>query len=99
MAVEIEKFVSAHPEDDDAPQKEKKLGFILSYPVEQVASTSGSAIKWKRFAVNDAVKFAYLYLSVGNKEFAIFIASKCSSYNNLEVAITLYEKKVQILHI
>ncbi|XP_044479267.1 probable hexokinase-like 2 protein [Mangifera indica] len=55
MAVEIEKFVSAHPEDDDAPQKEKKLGFILSYPVEQVASTSGSAIKWKRFAVNDAV--------------------------------------------
>lgn len=64
MAVEIEKLVSAHPEDDNAPAKEKKLGFILSYPVEQAASTSGSAIKWNSFAVNDAVKFAYLNFNV-----------------------------------
>ncbi|KAJ0098271.1 hypothetical protein Patl1_28431 [Pistacia atlantica] len=49
MAVEIEKLISAHPEDDNGPAKEKKLGFILSYPVEQAASTSGSCHKMEEF--------------------------------------------------
>ncbi|XP_011021821.1 PREDICTED: probable hexokinase-like 2 protein [Populus euphratica] len=58
IAVELAKFfVSEHPPDDtlDAPEREKKLGFTVSYPVDQAAAISGSAIKWKSFSANDTV--------------------------------------------
>ncbi|KAF9678180.1 hypothetical protein SADUNF_Sadunf07G0008300 [Salix dunnii] len=57
IAVELAKFVSEHPPDDtlDASEKERKLGFTVSYPVDQAAATSGSAIKWKSFSANDTV--------------------------------------------
>ncbi|KAK7263297.1 hypothetical protein RJT34_30884 [Clitoria ternatea] len=35
VATEIAKFVSAHPEIEDEPNKKKKLGFTLSYPVDE----------------------------------------------------------------
>ncbi|KAJ6989776.1 hypothetical protein D5086_014493 [Populus alba] len=60
IAVELAKFVSEHPPDDtlDAPEREKKLGFTVSYLVDQAAATSGSAIKWKSFSANDTVEKA-----------------------------------------
>ncbi|XP_027346372.1 probable hexokinase-like 2 protein [Abrus precatorius] len=37
VATEIAKFVSDHPEmEDSAPAKKKKLGFTLSYPVDEI---------------------------------------------------------------
>lgn len=58
-------FVSEHPPDDtlDAPEREKKLGFTVSYPVDQAAASSGSAIKWKSFSANDTVEFAYPFFA------------------------------------
>ncbi|XP_038719616.1 probable hexokinase-like 2 protein isoform X2 [Tripterygium wilfordii] len=61
IAVEVEKFVSANPENrDTGGAEEKKLGFTWSYPVDQAAATSGSAIKWKSFSVDDTVGKALL---------------------------------------
>ncbi|KAI5581308.1 hypothetical protein BDE02_07G008600 [Populus trichocarpa] len=62
IAVELAKFVSEHPPDDtlDAPEREKKLGFTVSYPVDQAAASSGSAIKWKSFSANDTVEKALI---------------------------------------
>lgn len=64
--MELAKFVSEHPPDDtlDAPEREKKLGFTVSYPVDQAAASSGaSAIKWKSFSANDTVEFAYPFFA------------------------------------
>ncbi|KAJ9177440.1 hypothetical protein P3X46_012661 [Hevea brasiliensis] len=61
IAVEVAKFVSAHPaDDDDATAGPKKLGVTVSYPVDQIAATSGSAIKWKCFSADDTVGKALL---------------------------------------
>jgi len=63
--VELATFVSEHPPDDtiDAPEREKKLGFTVSYLVDQAAASSGSAIKWKSFSANDTVEFAYPFFA------------------------------------
>lgn len=60
IAAELAKFVSENPPDDtpDASERERKLGFTVSYPVDQAAATSGSAIKWKSFSANDTVEKA-----------------------------------------
>ncbi|CAK7339681.1 unnamed protein product [Dovyalis caffra] len=62
IAAELAKFVSEHPPGDtnDGPEREKKLGFTVSYPVDQAAATSGSAIKWKSFSANDKVEKAFV---------------------------------------
>lgn len=51
IASELAKFVSAQPENDnDVPTNQKKLGFTLSYLVDQGAASPGTAIKWKSFS-------------------------------------------------
>uniref|UniRef100_A0A2N9J9C3 Phosphotransferase n=1 Tax=Fagus sylvatica TaxID=28930 RepID=A0A2N9J9C3_FAGSY len=56
IALELAKFVSAQPgNDNDAPASQKKLGFTLSYPVDQAAASPGTAIKWKSFSADDMV--------------------------------------------
>ncbi|KAL4644495.1 hypothetical protein ACB092_02G168800 [Castanea dentata] len=58
IALELAKFVSAEPENDnDVPTNQKKLGFTLSYPVDQGAASPGpgTAIKWKSFSADDMV--------------------------------------------
>jgi hexokinase len=57
IALELAKFVSAQPgNDNDAPASQKKLGFTLSYPVDQAAASPGTAIKWKSFSADDMVE-------------------------------------------
>ncbi|KAJ9670379.1 hypothetical protein PVL29_026736 [Vitis rotundifolia] len=54
IALELAKFTSEHEVNtDDTPDRRKALGFIVSYPVDQAAASSGAAIKWKRFSVTD----------------------------------------------
>ena len=58
IAKEVAKFVLAHPENGNGElPKQKKLGFTLSYPVDQAVALSGSAIKWKSFSADDPVEF------------------------------------------
>ncbi|KAK7386333.1 hypothetical protein VNO78_26493 [Psophocarpus tetragonolobus] len=48
VAAEIAKFVSAHPEiEEGAPTKKKKLGFTLSYPVDEVMPFSVTTFQRK----------------------------------------------------
>ncbi|KAK6258723.1 Hexokinase [Theobroma cacao] len=57
IAVELSKFISAHPENnDETAANDKKLGFTLSYAANQASATSGAAIKWKTFSADDIVK-------------------------------------------
>lgn len=63
IALELAKFVSAEPENDNnVPTNQKKLGFTLSYPVDQGAASPGpgTAIKWKCFSADDMVESLYL---------------------------------------
>ncbi|XP_050205051.1 probable hexokinase-like 2 protein [Mercurialis annua] len=62
VAVELAKFVAANPGDiaNDGSERMKKLGVTVSYPVDQIASTSGSAIQWKTFSADDTVGKALL---------------------------------------
>ncbi|RVX23948.1 putative hexokinase-like 2 protein [Vitis vinifera] len=54
IALELAKFISEHEvTTDDTPDRQKALGFIVSYPVDQAAASSGAAIKWKSFSVTD----------------------------------------------
>ncbi|KAL5556132.1 hypothetical protein UlMin_038368 [Ulmus minor] len=58
IAVELRNFVSAHPdkgENNTLENKERKLGFIISYPVDQAVVFSGTAIRWNRFSADDTV--------------------------------------------
>lgn len=65
--MEVAKFVTTHPADDgEATARRKKLGVTVSYPVDQIAATSGSAIKWKNFSVDDTAEFAN-YLSISQR--------------------------------
>ncbi|XVF59180.1 hypothetical protein PTKIN_Ptkin07bG0254700 [Pterospermum kingtungense] len=55
IAVEIARFILAHPENsDEIAANGKKLGFTLSYEEEQATASSGSPIKWKNFSADDA---------------------------------------------
>ncbi|KAM7264472.1 hypothetical protein ACFE04_002155 [Oxalis oulophora] len=54
IALHLAQFVVEHPDINDAP-KDNKLGFTISYPVEQLAARSGSAIKWENFTADDPV--------------------------------------------
>jgi len=57
VATEIAKFVSAHPEiEETAPAKKKKLGFTLSYPVDEVIPFSATAFQRKN--ANKPVEFS-----------------------------------------
>ncbi|KAG5154644.1 hypothetical protein AAZX31_05G102900 [Glycine max] len=48
VATEIAKFVSSHPEiDDGAPAKKKKLGFTLSYPVDEILPFAATTFQRK----------------------------------------------------
>ncbi|XP_002528913.2 probable hexokinase-like 2 protein [Ricinus communis] len=61
VAVELARFVAIHPADENhGAARAKKLGVTVSYPVDQVAATSGSAIKWKSFSADDTVGKALL---------------------------------------
>ncbi|KAA8546632.1 hypothetical protein F0562_002629 [Nyssa sinensis] len=52
----LAKFVSTHTDStDDTQARQRKLGFSVSFPVDQVAASSGTAIKWKSFSVDDTV--------------------------------------------
>ncbi|XP_059641262.1 probable hexokinase-like 2 protein [Cornus florida] len=60
IAVELAKFVSTADNENtnnDTEARQIRLGFtILSFPVDQVtASSSGTAIKWPSFSVDDTV--------------------------------------------
>ncbi|THG05014.1 hypothetical protein TEA_006710 [Camellia sinensis var. sinensis] len=54
------KFISTHSEngkEDNTSARQRKLGVTISYPVDQAAASSGTAIKWKSLAVDDTVEF------------------------------------------
>ncbi|KAK4393518.1 putative hexokinase-like 2 protein [Sesamum angolense] len=56
MAHELAKFVSFHSEtDSDARSRERKLGFTLSFAMDEAPESSGMAIKWNRSLVDDTV--------------------------------------------
>ncbi|OMP01708.1 Hexokinase [Corchorus olitorius] len=57
IAVEVARFISAHPMDsDESAANEKKLGFTLSYAASQATTApSESAIKWNNFCSDDSV--------------------------------------------
>ncbi|KAL0350290.1 UNVERIFIED_CONTAM: putative hexokinase-like 2 protein [Sesamum radiatum] len=56
MALELAKFVSFHSEtDSDARSRERKLGFTLSFAMDEAPESSGMAIKWNRSLVDDTV--------------------------------------------
>lgn len=60
IALELAKFISEHEvTTDDTPDRQKALGFIVSYPVDQAAASSGAAIKWKSFSVTDTVECVF----------------------------------------
>ena len=48
-------------ETNDSHDRQKALGFIVSYPVDQAAASSGAAIKWKSFSVTDTVELSSLF--------------------------------------
>jgi hexokinase len=64
IAVELGKFVEAHPNSKktDTPAKYNKLGFIVSCPVDQAVASSGTAITWKSFSADSTVEFIYMQL-------------------------------------
>lgn len=60
IALELAKFISENGKaTDDSPERKKVLGFIVSYPVDQAAASSGAAIKWKSFSVTDTVECVF----------------------------------------
>ncbi|OMO56375.1 Hexokinase [Corchorus capsularis] len=56
IAVEVARFISAHPMDnDESAANENKLGFTLSYAASQATTAqSESAIKWNNFCSDDS---------------------------------------------
>ncbi|PSR87877.1 Hexokinase-like 2 protein [Actinidia chinensis var. chinensis] len=56
IAVELAKYISTHSEGTESTSaRQRELGFTISYPVDQVAASSGTAVKWKSLAVDDTV--------------------------------------------
>ena len=56
VATEIAKFGSAHPENEDgASLKKMKLGFTLSYPVDQTVPFTGTTFQNK--SADDPVEY------------------------------------------
>ncbi|KAI4327287.1 hypothetical protein L6164_019766 [Bauhinia variegata] len=55
IAMEVAKFVGANAEYENEHPKDQKLGFTVSYPVDESAASSGNAIKWKNFYADDPV--------------------------------------------
>ncbi|GFZ18860.1 hexokinase-like 3 [Actinidia rufa] len=57
IAVELAKYISTHSEGtENTSARQRELGFTISYPVDQVAASSGTAVKWKSLAVDDTVE-------------------------------------------
>ncbi|XWS33428.1 hypothetical protein CRYUN_Cryun22dG0081800 [Craigia yunnanensis] len=57
IAVELAKFILAHPENnDEIAANDNKMGFTLSNAADKAIATSGSAIKWKNFSADDTVE-------------------------------------------
>lgn len=68
IALQLAMFISEQgANSNDTPEKHKVLGFIVSYPVDQAAASSGAAIKWKSFSVTDTVEFVF-----SSSEFSFF---------------------------
>ncbi|KAI3451873.1 hypothetical protein Pfo_008538 [Paulownia fortunei] len=56
IALELAKFVSVHSEtDSEARARERKLGFTVSFPIDQAPDSPGIASKWNRLSVDDTV--------------------------------------------
>ncbi|KAM7520344.1 hypothetical protein LguiB_019306 [Lonicera macranthoides] len=57
IVLHLAKFSSIHNESihNSEPTPGKKLGFTVSFPAEETATTSGTAIKRKCFAANDKI--------------------------------------------
>ncbi|KAH7846416.1 hypothetical protein Vadar_013797 [Vaccinium darrowii] len=57
IALRLSVFISTHGEstEDAASTRQRKLGFTISYPVDQIADSRGKAIKWKNLTVDDTV--------------------------------------------
>ena len=56
--MELAKYISTHSEStENTSARQRELGFTISYPVDQAASSSGTAVKWKSLAVDDTVEF------------------------------------------
>ncbi|KAK6923898.1 Hexokinase, C-terminal [Dillenia turbinata] len=53
IALELAKFTSTHAENSN----DTKLGFTVSYPVEQAEVSDTNAIKWKSLSADDKVEF------------------------------------------
>ncbi|PIN01737.1 Hexokinase [Handroanthus impetiginosus] len=56
MALELAKFVSVHSDTDTESQaRERKLGFTVSFTMDQSPASSSIACKWNRLSVDDTV--------------------------------------------
>ncbi|KAK6125365.1 hypothetical protein DH2020_040895 [Rehmannia glutinosa] len=56
IGLELSKFISQHSEtDNEAQTRERKLGFTVSYPINEDPASSGIASKWNRLSVDDTV--------------------------------------------
>ncbi|KAI8534664.1 hypothetical protein RHMOL_Rhmol10G0107700 [Rhododendron molle] len=70
IALRLSVFISTHSEStEDASSNQTKLGFTISYPVDQVSASSGAGIKWQSLSVDDTVEFPqpYMSLSIGKE--------------------------------
>ncbi|KAE9449545.1 hypothetical protein C3L33_18556, partial [Rhododendron williamsianum] len=70
IALRLSVFISTHSEStEDASSNQRKLGFTISFPVDQVSASSGTGIKWKSLSVDDTVEFPqpFMSLSVGKE--------------------------------
>ncbi|KAL2322891.1 hypothetical protein Fmac_027270 [Flemingia macrophylla] len=64
VATEIAKFVSGHPEiEESASTKKKKMGFTLSYPVNEVMPFA--ATRFQRKGSNEPVEFEFEFVGKG----------------------------------
>ncbi|KAK3030427.1 hypothetical protein RJ639_039184 [Escallonia herrerae] len=61
IALHLASFVTSHTEStsNDRRATQRKLGFTVSYPVDEFSSSSGTAIKWKTSSADDTVELAY----------------------------------------
>ncbi|KAK2981249.1 hypothetical protein RJ640_030638 [Escallonia rubra] len=58
VALHLANFVTSHTGStgNDRQATQRKLGFTVSYPVDEFSSSSGTAIKWKTSSAEDTVE-------------------------------------------
>lgn len=75
-------FISTHSEStEDASSNQRKLGFTISFPVDQVSASSGTGIKWKSLSVDDTVEFPQPFMSLS----VTFFGVECHGIHNEEL--------------